>query len=113
VILHQLKMKNRLKLCLRYQLIWVATLILLHYMLPRFGMYENEFDIVMFVKHGICLVVAVTALFIMAAVREKTLNIESRSFNVLYQTNKCISILILAHILTDYSIYLVPSSVRI
>lgn len=110
----QSKMKNRLRLCLRLQLIWVVALIVLRLILPDFGTFDSKFDIVLFIKHGISLLVGIAALITIDIIQEKSFAFtDSIAFRRLYFTNKCISILILIQILTDYLMFFLPSTVRI
>ena len=107
-------MENRLRLCLRLQLIWVVALIVLHLIVPSFGTFDSEFDIVLFIKHGISLFVGIAAITTTDLIREKSFAFaDSIAFRRLYITNKIISIIILFQILTDYLMFFLPSAVRI
>jgi len=109
----QSKIENRLRLCLRLQLIWVATLVVLHLIEPAFGSLGGEFDIVLFIKHAISLFAGIAALVWISTIREQSFAFtDTRTFRRLYHTNKWLSILVLIQIVADYSQLIWPSGVR-
>jgi len=109
----QSKIENRLRVCLRLQLIWVATLVVLHLIEPAFGSLGGEFDIVLFIKHAISLFAGIAALVWISTIREQSFAFtDTRTFRRLYHTNKWLSILVLIQIVADYSQLIWPSGVR-
>jgi hypothetical protein len=109
----QSNLENKLRLCLRLQLLWAATLVVLHLIEPAFGSLGGEFDIVLFIKHAISLFAGIAALVWISTIREQSFAFtDTRTFRRLYHTNKWLSILVLIQIVADYAQFIWPSGVR-